>query len=220
MLKHLSFKIVDAKRTFALIFQFTIIIAIAVIALSGCKKNNPSEPTVGSKQSPPVAAFVANLTSTYTGGAIRFEDRSTGEPTAWEWSFGDGSTSNEQNPIHVYSKTGAYTVSLNVSNTGGSNVVTKLNYINIVQMYVQVRHASALTGSVSVSVKGVTYEIQKNGYCQIPVSSGVDLTIWECIWVSNAWSCRWDGPYHVFPSRRYRVIDASSVRWDLTLASD
>jgi hypothetical protein len=30
--------------------------------------------------------------------AIHFEDRTTGHPTAWEWTFGDGSASSEQNP--------------------------------------------------------------------------------------------------------------------------
>ena len=30
--------------------------------------------------------------------AIHFTDESTGEPTEWEWTFGDGSTSTEQNP--------------------------------------------------------------------------------------------------------------------------
>ena len=30
--------------------------------------------------------------------AIHFQDRTTGRPTAWEWTFGDGSTSSEQNP--------------------------------------------------------------------------------------------------------------------------
>jgi PKD repeat protein len=30
--------------------------------------------------------------------AIHFEDRTTGDPTSWEWTFGDGSTSSEQNP--------------------------------------------------------------------------------------------------------------------------
>jgi PKD repeat protein len=30
--------------------------------------------------------------------AIHFQDRTTGGPTAWEWTFDDGSTSSEQNP--------------------------------------------------------------------------------------------------------------------------
>jgi PKD repeat protein len=30
--------------------------------------------------------------------AIHFEDRTTGGPTSWEWTFGDGSSSSDQNP--------------------------------------------------------------------------------------------------------------------------
>jgi PKD repeat protein len=30
--------------------------------------------------------------------AIHFQDRTTGGPTGWEWAFGDGSMSSEQNP--------------------------------------------------------------------------------------------------------------------------
>jgi PKD repeat protein len=41
------------------------------------------------------------------------------------WNFGDGSTSTAQNPAHVYSKAGVYTVTLTVGNSLGSNAVTK-----------------------------------------------------------------------------------------------
>ena len=36
--------------------------------------------------------------------------------TSWEWYFGDGDTSNLQNPTHTYSKPGTYFVTLIVSN--------------------------------------------------------------------------------------------------------
>ena len=45
---------------------------------------------------------------------VQFNDLSTGSPTNWNWSFGDGSTSLVQNPVHVYSRPGDYTVSLTV----------------------------------------------------------------------------------------------------------
>ncbi|MDR1653357.1 MAG: PKD domain-containing protein, partial [Prevotellaceae bacterium] len=70
----------------------------------------------------PVAEFsfeVADLTATFT-------DESTGEPTAWEWDFGDGETSAEQNPVHTYAVSGTYQVTLTVTNaTGESEPVTK-----------------------------------------------------------------------------------------------
>ncbi len=43
---------------------------------------------------------------------VQFHDETFGEVIAWEWDFGDGTKSNEQNPMHTYSKPGTYTISL------------------------------------------------------------------------------------------------------------
>ncbi|MEA2306607.1 MAG: hypothetical protein QOH43_3887 [Solirubrobacteraceae bacterium] len=53
--------------------------------------------------------------------AVAFEDISTAIPqvTSWQWSFGDGTTSTQQAPLHTYAKAGTYKVSLTVTNTGG-----------------------------------------------------------------------------------------------------
>lgn len=48
--------------------------------------------------------------------SVQFTDKSSGLPTKFFWTFGDKGTSNEQNPVHVYTRAGAYTVSLKVSN--------------------------------------------------------------------------------------------------------
>jgi outer membrane protein assembly factor BamB len=37
------------------------------------------------------------------------------KPYIWHWDFGDGQTSDEQNPIHIYSSPGRYTVILTVT---------------------------------------------------------------------------------------------------------
>jgi PKD repeat protein len=50
-----------------------------------------------------------------------FTDTSTGSPTAWSWSFGDGGTSTQQNPMHTYDEPDTYTVTLVVSNSGGQS---------------------------------------------------------------------------------------------------
>ncbi len=60
---------------------------------------------------------------------LSFIDNSTGSPTSWLWDFGDGSTSKEQNPIHVYGAMGGYTVTLTVENTGGINTTSKYGYV-------------------------------------------------------------------------------------------
>jgi large repetitive protein len=43
---------------------------------------------------------------------ILFKDQSQGKILIWNWDFGDGNSSNEQNPLHQYQVKGAYTVKL------------------------------------------------------------------------------------------------------------
>lgn len=45
----------------------------------------------------------------------KFTDMSIGADT-WHWNFGDGRTSDEKNPVHIYSRSGTYTVELTVTN--------------------------------------------------------------------------------------------------------
>jgi uncharacterized protein (TIGR02145 family) len=81
--------------------------------------------------SPPVASFIASTTNIVMGDRVSFTDQSENEPTGWNWNFGDGSTSTEQSPTHTYNIDGIYTVSLNVSNSFGSDSESKTNYITV-----------------------------------------------------------------------------------------
>jgi PKD repeat protein len=62
---------------------------------------------------------------------VHFTDYTIGEPTSWNWSFGDGSTSTDQNPIHKYTKIGVYTVTLKVKNTVSEETEIKIDYIEV-----------------------------------------------------------------------------------------
>lgn len=50
------------------------------------------------------------------------------KPTSWSWNFGDGSTSTQQNPIHVYSEAGTYQVTLTIGCP--SETITKTVVVN------------------------------------------------------------------------------------------
>jgi len=78
----------------------------------------------------PVANFTSDVTSTCTG-TIQFTDKSTSGPTSWLWDFGDGQTSAFQSPQHTYTASGTYSVSLTATNSHGSDLDTKLNYISV-----------------------------------------------------------------------------------------
>lgn len=57
----------------------------------------------------------AQFSYTLSASQVSFQDNSsgTGTPVAWSWDFGDGNTSNQQNPLHVFAA-GTYVVCLNV----------------------------------------------------------------------------------------------------------
>jgi gliding motility-associated-like protein len=51
---------------------------------------------------------------------VQFTDLSTADsPINYAWDFGDGNISSEQNPSHLYSNMGDYTVSLTIETTSG-----------------------------------------------------------------------------------------------------
>jgi PKD repeat protein len=60
------------------------------------------------------AAFTVNVTSGNAPLSVQFFDLSSGKANAWEWDFGDGTTSDERNPVHVYEYGGTYDITLTV----------------------------------------------------------------------------------------------------------
>jgi len=82
---------------------------------------------------PPVADFIFSPSSGKKKLTVfQFTDESTTPPTCtltWSWNFGDGggssSTSNLQNPTHIFQAQGVWTVTLLVSNLGGSDTRTR-----------------------------------------------------------------------------------------------
>lgn len=63
----------------------------------------------------------------YTAPALEatFTDLSKNMPESWEWDFGDGNTSTDQNPVYEYPFSGTYNVQLIATNALGSNTVLK-----------------------------------------------------------------------------------------------
>lgn len=64
----------------------------------------------------------ANFTSSATGLDVQFTDASDdsdGHIASYQWDFGDGATSTESDPRHIYGAAGTYTVTLTVKDDDG-----------------------------------------------------------------------------------------------------
>jgi PKD repeat protein len=82
---------------------------------------------------PPIADFQADDVEINVGEAVSFNDLSTNDPDSWEWIFESGSpgSSSFQSPMVTYFDAGTWDVTLTVSNSAGSNTITKENYITV-----------------------------------------------------------------------------------------
>jgi len=87
---------------------------------------------------PPIANFVADLTTPAIGQTVNFTDLSSDSPTSWSWSFTPstvtyvgGTNSSSENPQVQFNAVGNYTVSLTVTNAYGSDNETKTDYISV-----------------------------------------------------------------------------------------
>jgi len=80
------------------------------------------------------AAFSGTPLSGYAGTEVTFTDETTGDfvPDSWEWNFGDGNASSDQNPAHTYDFNGNFDVNLTVYNSSaGYNSLVKSGYVTI-----------------------------------------------------------------------------------------
>lgn len=66
---------------------------------------------------------------------INFADFTLGNVVIWNWDFGDGTSSSDQNPTHIYQKKGAYTVSLTTIDRIGCVSETQ-QFITVLDDYV------------------------------------------------------------------------------------
>ena len=112
---------------------------------------------------PPVAAFNFKQICGISGN-IQFTNNSIGADT-WIWDFGDGNTSKDKDPLHVYSLKGDYNVSLSVTNNKTGCSFTKKSNIAVIDEtpnFIADAKESCKNIPVKFSVTGVnTKNIQK-----------------------------------------------------------
>jgi beta propeller repeat protein len=114
------------------------------------------------------ANFTASSTSVMAPATITFNDTSLGYPTQWNWNFGDGTSSAYQNPTHLYTTPGLYTVSLTVSSGfAAPDTITRTSYITVL---------GGVNEFANTTVNGIT--IQDTSGRQFLIFDRTTLTDW------------------------------------------
>ncbi len=99
------------------IFYFSLIVfAVSQALLISCKKEEP--------EGPPIAGIfysIADKQVAFTALTKRVD--------TWTWDFGDGQSSTEMNPVHIYQEGGIYDVKLTA--TGNSQTVEATTVVSL-----------------------------------------------------------------------------------------
>ena len=130
---------------------------------NGCAVNGAVD--VNSLNTPPVAAFTADVESGCAPLTVNFTDNSTNFPQTWTWYFGEA-TSSEQNPVYTFNEPGTYTVTLIVSNLDGTDVETA-----VIRVY--------------ANPTVIVPEQQQSIICE---GSSSEITVWNDANISYEWS--------------------------------
>ena len=113
--------------------------------------------------SPPIALFSANTTTGKKDLRVEFTNESIRYSSS-SWNFGDGNTSSDTNPIHTYTTSGTFDVSLSVTGDAGTDTFTSAGLVIVEDVqtpafvfdpkYLEVSSGSSF--SLDVKVLGVT----------------------------------------------------------------
>ncbi len=79
----------------------------------------------------PKADFEASPVTGVPPLKTQFTDKSKGKITRWLWSFGDGGSSEDENPSHFYEVPGVFSVTLAVSGPNGTDSLTRDNLVRV-----------------------------------------------------------------------------------------
>ncbi len=123
------------KQFLLLCFAF----AIGIMLFQSCKKEASNDP-------PQVGLFYSVVAKQAALTAL------TKQVESWTWDFGDGTTSSEMNPVHVYKDGGYYNVKLIGTNAQGDTASSKAT------LAVSLTPYGLMTGGVN-AVKGKTWKL-------------------------------------------------------------
>lgn len=116
-----------------------------------------------------MADFNADQLEVPSGCEVQFTDQTAGVPTSWLWTFEGGTpeTSTEQNPLVVYENNGVFDVTLEVTNTNGSQTLSKEDYIQVVEGIVPEVNFTANQTSFCFNDEKIVHFFDETIYCPV-----------------------------------------------------
>ncbi|MEN8006587.1 MAG: PKD domain-containing protein [Candidatus Krumholzibacteriota bacterium] len=127
---------------------------VTMIATGGCEPDTLTriDYVTVTSSAPPTAAFSGTPLSGCAPLDVAFTDESTGDVTTWDWDFGDGGSSTDQNPNHIYAASGDYDVRLIATGPGGADTLTSVAYISVTEDVAANFSASVTAGTAPLDV--------------------------------------------------------------------
>ena len=127
---------------------------VMMIATGGCAPDTLTrvDYVTATASAPPVAAFSGDPLSGCAPLDVAFTDESTSDVTTWDWDFGDGGSSTDQNPNHIFTVSGDYDVRLIATGPGGVDTLTSVAYISVTEGVAAGFSASVTTGTAPLAV--------------------------------------------------------------------
>jgi PKD repeat protein len=119
--------------------DLTGVFVISLIVNDGTTSSTPDQVFVTvSENLPPVAIITSDVTEGYAPLQVQFDGSNSYDPESspitWLWNFGDGTTSSEVNPVHVYNDAGSFVAELVVTdefgNQGQADLVISVSAVN------------------------------------------------------------------------------------------
>ncbi len=154
---------------------------------------------------PPVADFTWSPNPADMGETVSFTNQST-NATSYSWDFDDGTTSTAENPTHVYSTDGTYSVQLIASGDCGKDTISKDIQVSpgsTVNIFPGVGAMGIELEDTWGTIKDMLSEEEYLGYFTIPASGGGDYII-------HVWESLYEGVllFNISPSASYSYSDS------------
>ncbi len=165
-----NFKLKPNQHAISMGISWLVMIML-ILMLSGCpwpihnhNDNSPIETTA------PTANFMVSASTGKAPLIISFTDNSTDGSapiTSWLWDFGDGGTSQDQNPQYTFKQSGVFDISLMVTSKDGTHTTKQTAAITVDAA--DIIATFTLVDEKGLSVDGViasseTFTIEKQSY--------------------------------------------------------